>query len=108
MLTSASHPPAVPRLAGATTVLSRAAGRAFAQEPAKPGLPERPHPHRAPRAGGRARATPRRPSRCPGSSWWRRADIYDGRFEECRKKFGPDLQLTRDYREILAARDVTR
>jgi len=35
------------------------------------------------------------------------ADIYDGRFEECRKKFGKDVQTTRDYREILAARTWT-
>ncbi len=42
----------------------------------------------------------------PGVELVAAADIYDGRFEECRKKFGKDIQLTRDYREVLARKDV--
>ena len=42
----------------------------------------------------------------PGVELVAAADIYDGRFEECRKKFGKDLQTTRDYREVLARKDV--
>ena len=34
------------------------------------------------------------------------ADIYDGRFVECRSKFGKQIQTTRDYREILDRKDV--
>ena len=42
----------------------------------------------------------------PGVELVAAADIYDGRFEECRKKFGKDIQTTRDYREVLARKDV--
>lgn len=33
-------------------------------------------------------------------------DLYDGRLEHCREMWGRDLFVTRDYREVLARRDV--
>ena len=53
-----------------------------------------------------ARATPRRRSSFPGSSSWRSADIYDGRFKEVQEKFGKDVATTRDYRELLDRKDI--
>ena len=53
-----------------------------------------------------ARATPRRRSRCPGSSSWPRPTSTTAASRSARKKFGKDLQTTRDYREILARKDV--
>jgi predicted dehydrogenase len=92
-------------LAGATTVLSRAAGGALAEEPAKVSPNDRIRIALL-GAGGQGQADATRALEVPGVELVAAADVYDGRFEECRKKFGKDLQLTRDYREILARKDV--
>ncbi len=57
-------------------------------------------------AGGMGQGDTETALKVPGVELVAAADIYDGRFEECRKKFGKDLQTTRDYREILARKDV--
>jgi predicted dehydrogenase len=93
-------------LAGATTVLSPAAGSAFAQEPTRPVSPNDRIRIALLGAGGQGQGDTETALRVPGVELVAAADIYDGRFEECRKKFGPDVQLTRDYREILARKDV--
>jgi len=91
--------------AGATTVLSRAAG-AFPDEPAMPVSPNDRIRIALLGAGGQGQADTRRALEVPGVELVAVADVYDGRFEECREKFGKDLQVTRDYREILARKDV--
>jgi predicted dehydrogenase len=92
--------------AGATTVLSRAAAGAFADEPAKPVPPNDRIRIALLGAGGQGQADTRQALAVPGVELVAAADIYDGRFEECREKFGKDLQVTRDYREVLARKDV--
>ena len=86
---------------------SPARATALAQEPAKPVSPN--DRIRIALLGARRHGPGRHRDGAEGaraSSSWRSADIYDGRFEECREKFGKDLQTTRDYREILARKDV--
>ena len=94
------------QLAGATTVLARAAEEAFAQEPAKPVSPNDRIRLALLGAGGMGQGDTETALKVPGVELVAAADIYDGRFEECRKKFGKDLQTTRDYREVLARKDV--
>jgi predicted dehydrogenase len=93
-------------LAGATTVLARTAGSAFAQEPAKPVSPNDRIRLALLGAGGMGQGDTETALKVPGVELVAAADIYDGRFEECKKKFGKDIQLTRDYREILGRKDV--
>jgi predicted dehydrogenase len=93
-------------LAGATTVLSRAGGSALADEPAKPVSPNDRIRIALLGAGGQGQADTARALQVPGVELVAAADIYDGRFAECREKFGKDLLVTRDYREILGRRDV--
>lgn len=42
----------------------------------------------------------------PGVKLLAVADLYDGRLERAREKWGKDILVTRDYREILARKDV--
>ena len=94
------------QLAAATTVLARTAQSAFAQEPAKPVSPNDRIHIALLGAGGMGQGDTETALKVPGVELVAAADIYDGRFEECRKKFGKDLQTTRDYREILGRKDV--
>ncbi len=93
-------------LAGATTVLARAAGSAFGDEPAKPASANDRIRIALLGAGGQGQADATRALQVPGVELVAAADIYDGRFAECREKFGKDLHVTRDYREILGRKDV--
>jgi len=93
-------------LAGATTVLARTAESALAQEPTKPVSPNDRIRIALLGAGGMGQGDTETALKVPGVELVAAADIYDGRFEECRKRFGKDLQLTRDYREILVRKDV--
>ena len=91
--------------AGATTVLARAES-AFPQEPAKPVSANDRIRIALLGAGGMGQGDTETALKVPGVELVAAADIYDGRFEECRKKFGKDVQTTRDYREILGRKDV--
>ena len=92
--------------AGAATVLARAAEPAPAEEPAKPVSPNDRIRIALLGAGGMGQGDTETALKVRGVELVAAADIYDGRFEECRKRFGKDLQTTRDYREILARKDV--
>jgi predicted dehydrogenase len=91
--------------AGATTVLSRA-GAAAADEPEKPVSPNDRIRIALLGAGGQGQADTQKALEVAGVELVAAADVYDGRFAECREKFGKDLQVTRDYREVLARKDV--
>jgi predicted dehydrogenase len=93
-------------LAGATTVLSRAAGTALASEPAKPVSPNDRIRIALLGAGGQGQSDAETALKVPGVELVAAADIYDGRFAQCREKFGKALQVTRDYREVLARKDI--
>jgi predicted dehydrogenase len=94
------------QVAGATTVLGRAAGEAFAGEEAKPVSPNDRIRIALVGAGGMGQGDALTALKVPGVELVAAADVYDGRFEECKSKFGPHLQTTRDYREVLARKDV--
>lgn len=34
------------------------------------------------------------------------ADLYDGRLERARERWGKDIAVTRDYREVLSRKDI--
>lgn len=44
--------------------------------------------------------------RHPGTSIVAACDLYDSRLERCRERWGANLPVTRDYREVLRRRDV--
>jgi len=90
--------------AGATSVLARS--ELLAAQPAKPVSPNERIRIALLGAGGMGQGDTETALKVPGVELVAAADIYDGRFEECRKKFGKDLQTTRDYRELLARKDV--
>jgi predicted dehydrogenase len=92
--------------AGATTVLSRSSAAIAAQEPAKPVSPNDRIRIALLGGGGMGQGDTATALEVPGVELVAVADVYDGRFEECRTKFGKDVQTTRDYREILARKDV--
>ena len=91
--------------AGATTVLARS-GTALAAPETKPVSPNDRIRIALLGAGGMGQGDTETALKVPGVELVAAADIYDGRFEECKKKFGKDLQTTRDYRELLARKDV--
>ena len=92
-------------LAGATTVLARGGSFAFGQEtrPVAPGDRIR---IACLGAGSMGQGDTRTALKVPGVELVAVADIYNGRFAECREKFGKEVQTTRDYRELLDRRDI--
>jgi predicted dehydrogenase len=91
--------------AGVTSVLARSEAGA-SQAPERPVSPNDRIRIALLGAGGMGQGDTETALKVPGVELVAAADIYDGRFEECRRKFGKDLQTTRDHREILARKDV--
>jgi len=92
--------------AGATTILARSGAALAAQEPAKAVSPNDRIRLALLGGGGMGQGDTATALKVPGVELVAVADVYDGRFTECRAKFGKDLQTTRDYREVLARKDV--
>ena len=94
------------KVAGATTVLASAGGGAYAAEEPKPVSANDRIRIACLGTGGMGQGDTQTALKVPGVELVAVADIYDGRFEEARTKFGKDLRTTRDYREILERKDV--
>ena len=93
------------KLAGATTMLGHSATALAAQEH-KPVAPSDRIRVALLGAGGMGQGDTKTALLVPGVELVAAADIYDGRFPEVKKKFGPDIATTRDYREILDRKDI--
>jgi predicted dehydrogenase len=87
--------------AGATTILARSAA---AEE--KPVSPNDHIQIACLGTGGMGQGDTETALKIPGVKLLAVADIYDGRFIEAQEKFGKDIQMTRDYREILERDDI--
>jgi predicted dehydrogenase len=57
-------------------------------------------------AGGMGSGDATTAQQIPGVKLVAVADLYDGRIERARERWGNDLFTTRDYREVLARKDV--
>ncbi len=91
--------------AGATTVLGRAPAAHAAQETRAVAPSDRIRIALL-GAGGMGQGDVETALKVPGVELVAAADVYDGRFEECRRKFGKSFATTRDYREVLERPDV--
>jgi predicted dehydrogenase len=94
------------KVAGATTVLARTAGRAYADQETKPASPNDRIRIATLGIGGMGVGDTETALKVPGVELVAVADIYDGRFKKAKEVFGKDIQTTRDYREILDRKDV--
>ena len=56
--------------------------------------------------GGMGQGDAKASTQVPGVKLVAAADIYDGRLLHMRELFGKDIFTTRDYREVLARKDV--
>jgi len=57
-------------------------------------------------AGGMGQGDAHMATSLPGVRLVAASDVYDGRLERCREIYGRDILATRDYREVLARKDV--
>lgn len=57
-------------------------------------------------AGGMGNADADTASTVPGGKIVAACDLYDGRLESARKKYGSDIYTTKDYKEILSRKDI--
>lgn len=57
-------------------------------------------------AGGRGQSITKAALAVPGWKLVAAADCYDGRLAHCKEIFGADIQTTRDYKELLARKDI--
>jgi predicted dehydrogenase len=57
-------------------------------------------------AGGMGNADADTASTVPGGKIIAACDLYDGRLETAKKKYGNDIFITKDYREILSRKDI--
>lgn len=57
-------------------------------------------------AGGMGTADANTAISVPGVQLVAACDLYDGRLQDARKKWGKDIFITRDYREILERKDI--
>ena len=57
-------------------------------------------------AGGMGNADADTAITIPGIKLIAACDLYDGRLEQARKKYGPNIFTTRDYKEILNRKDI--
>jgi predicted dehydrogenase len=96
------------RLAAATTLVSAAARRSEAQEADR--CPKVPASDRVGLAtigiGGQGTADTKQALKVPGVELVAVADVYDGRLRRAREVFCDQIATTRDYREVLARKDV--
>jgi len=94
------------RVAGATTILARAAGNTFASDEPRAVPPSDRIRIATLGIGGMGVGDTETALKVPGVELVAVADIYDGRFKKAKEAFGKDVQTTRDYREILDRKDV--
>jgi predicted dehydrogenase len=57
-------------------------------------------------AGGMGQGDARMATSLPGVKLVAACDLYDSRLARCKEVYGADLQTTRDYREVIARKDV--
>jgi predicted dehydrogenase len=57
-------------------------------------------------AGGMGNADADTASSVPGGKIIAACDLYDGRLESAKRKYGKDIFVTRDYKEILSRKDI--
>ena len=57
-------------------------------------------------AGGMGQGDAHFATSLPGVKLIAACDIYDGRLEHCKEVWGRDILTTRDYREVLARKDI--
>ncbi len=57
-------------------------------------------------AGGMGQGDAGMATSLPGVKLIASCDLYDGRLERSKERWGPDIFTTRDYREVLARRDI--
>src|SRR6266550_289857 len=57
-------------------------------------------------AGGMGNADADTAGNVPGGKIVAACDLYDGRLDTAKKKYGNDIFITKDYREILSRKDI--